>query len=36
MEDFAAQYAGVMIKDRVNPEDLESSIIKGSVRVEFI
>ena len=35
MEEFAVQYAGIMIKDRVNPADPESSIIKGSVRVEF-
>jgi hypothetical protein len=35
MEEFAVQFNGVLIKDRVNPADPESSIIKGSVRVEF-
>jgi hypothetical protein len=35
MQEFAVQNGGVLIKDRINPADPESAIIKGSVRVQF-
>jgi hypothetical protein len=35
MEEFANEYGGKLVKEYTDPTNPESSVVKGSVRIEF-